>query len=95
MSHILWVMTANDVQKVPETVRSRCQLIQLPDITPAQLSGFARVQGQKMGLSDPGVEAILEALDWAPKVLGRRLSLRDVIRALERGEGLEERPRVH
>lgn len=94
MSHILWVMTANDVHKVPETVRSRCQLIQLPDITPAQLSAFAKAQGQKMGLSDPGVEAILEALDRAPKVLGRRLSLRDVIRALERGEGLEERPWV-
>jgi hypothetical protein len=94
MSHIVWVMTANNVHKVPETVRSRCQLIQLPDITPAQLNEFARVQGQKMGLSEPGVEAILKALDRAPKLLGRRLSLRDVIRALERGEGLEERPWV-
>lgn len=94
MSHILWVMTANDVHKVPETVRSRCQLIQLPDITPVQLSAFAKAQGQKMGLSDLGVEAILEALDRAPKVLGRRMSLRDVIRALERGEGLEARPKL-
>lgn len=94
MSHILWVMTANDVHRVLESVRSRCQLIQLPDITSAQLSAFATAQGQKMGLSEPGVEAILEALERAPKVLGRRLSLRDVIRALERGEGLEERPWV-
>lgn len=94
ISHILWVMTANYVQKVPEPVRSRCQLIQLPDITPVQLNAFVKAQGLKMGLSDPGVEAILEALDRAPKLLGRRLSLRDVIRALERGEGLEERPRV-
>ena len=94
MSHILWVMTANDVHKVPETARSRCQLIQLLDITPTQLSTFARTRGQKMGLSDPGVEAILEILDRAPKVLGPRLSLRDVIRALERGECLEEQPKL-
>jgi len=94
MSHVLWVMTANDVHKVPEPVRSRCQVIQLPDITRAQLKAFARAQSQKMGLSDPGVEAILEAIDRAPKALGRRLSLRDVIRMLERGEELEKRPRM-
>ncbi len=43
-----------------------------------------------MGLSEDGIAAIVEVLDRAPRVLGRRLSLRDVIRMLERGEMLEE-----
>lgn len=94
MSHILWVMTANDVRTAPEPLRSRSQLIQLPDITPAQIADFATAQARKMGLSDAGLGAILDALDRAPGMLGRRISLRDVIRMLERGEALEDRPRV-
>lgn len=94
MSHILWVMTANDVHRTPEPVRSRCQVIELPDISPAQLADFALGQGRRMGLSEDGIAAIVEVLDRAPRVLGRRLSLRDVIRMLERGEMLEERPKV-
>lgn len=94
MSHIVWVMTANDVHLTPEPVRSRCQVICLPDITLVQMAEFAVRQGRQMGLSEAGVAAVLDALDRAPGVLGRRLSLRDVIRMVEFGETLEARPRV-
>jgi len=94
MSHVLWVMTANAVHLAPEPVRSRCAVIALPDITPAQLAEFAMRQGSRMGLSDDGIAAIVDGLERAPRVLGRRLSLRDVNRRLERGVLLEERPRV-
>jgi len=94
MSHILWVMTANDVHLALESVRSRCAVIALPDITPAQLAEFAAGQGSRMGLSEDGIAAIVTVLECAPKMLGRRLSLRDVIRMLERGQMLEERPRL-
>ena len=94
MSHILWVMTANAVHLAPEPVRSRCAVIAPPDIAPAELAAFSLRQGRRMGLSDEGIAAIVEVLECAPKMLGRRLSLRDVIRMLERGVMLEERPRV-
>ncbi len=87
-------MTANDVHLTPEPVRSRCQVIQLPDITDAQMADFAGRQGRQMGLSEAGIAAVLDTLDRAPRKLGRRLSLRDVIRMLEFGKVLEARPRV-
>ena len=40
------------------------------------------------------VEINIDAIGNAPRLLGRRLSLRDVIRMLERGEVLEARPRL-
>jgi len=94
MSHVLWVMTANAVHLAPEPVRSRCAVIALPDITPSQLAEFAAWQGSRMVLSEDGIAAIVEVLECAPKMLGRRLSPRDVNRMLERGVMLEERPRV-
>jgi hypothetical protein len=47
-----------------------------------------------MGLSQEALEATCDALAMAPHVTGRRMSLRDVIRMLERAETLEGRPRV-
>ncbi|MCL7466743.1 AAA family ATPase [Phaeovulum sp. NW3] len=94
MSHILWVMTANDVDRAPEPVRSRCQVIQLPDITPAQIADFAMAEGRRMGLSEAGIAAVLDTIEAAPRILKRRLSLRDVIRMLAVGEALETRPRL-
>jgi hypothetical protein len=87
-------MTANDGRSVPAPLRSRCPVINLPDISAAQMAAFAETEGRKLGLSDAAVGAILDALDRAPAMLGRRLSLRDVIRMLDRGQALEERPRV-
>ena len=45
-----------------------------------------------MGLSQEALEAVCEALGRAPQVTGRRMSLRDVVRILERAETLEGRP---
>jgi hypothetical protein len=94
MSHIIWVLTANDVSRVPEPLRSRCQVIEIPDITSEQLQAFAMKRGDKMGLSPESVDAIVTAIIQAPIVAGRRISLRDVVRMLERAEMLEGRPRV-
>jgi hypothetical protein len=94
LSHVLWVLTANDGRSVPAPLRSRCPVINLPDISAAQMAAFAETEGRKLGLSDAALGAILDALDRAPAMIGRRLSLRDVIRMLDRGEALEERPRV-
>ncbi|MGJ8596041.1 AAA family ATPase [Sulfitobacter sp.] len=94
MSHISWVLTSNSAENVPETVRSRCQMIEIPDLKTEQLQEFAVKKGLDFGLSEAAVEAVLMAVDQAPLITGQRLSLRDVVRMLERAEMLEGRPRL-
>ena len=76
MSHLSWVMTANTLETLPEPVLSCCQVLRIPDVTPAQLQGFARRQGAALGLPDTAIEAVAEVIDRAPEVLRLRLSLR-------------------
>ena len=64
-------------------------------MTPAQLQGFARRQGEAMGLPDAAVDAVAEVVGRAPATLRSRISLRDVNRMLERAEDLANRPTVH
>jgi hypothetical protein len=94
MSHISWVLTSNNVENVSEPVRNRCQVIEIPDVTTAQLQEFAVKNGLKLELSEAAVEAVVMAIAQASVVAGRRLSLRDVVRMLERAEMLEGRPRL-
>ncbi|MDE0983239.1 MAG: AAA family ATPase [Yoonia sp.] len=95
MSHISWVLTSNDIENVPEPVRSRCQVIEIPDVTVEHLHWFARSKGAKLGLSVDSIEAIVMAITQAPVVTKRRQSLRDVMRLLDRAEVLEGRPKRH
>ena len=95
MSHISWVLTSNTIENVPEPVRNRCQVIEIPDLTAEQLQGFVTKKGAEIGLSDAAVEAVVMAIARAPAVTKRRLSLRDAVRMLERAEMLEGRPRIH
>lgn len=95
MSHISWVLTSNTISSVSETVRSRCQIIEIPDVTNEQLQDFALKKGLKLGLSEAAVGAVVATIVQAPNVTGRRLSLRDAVRMLERAEMLERRPRLH
>ncbi len=95
MSRLSWVMLANTLRTVPEPVLSRTRVLPIPDLTPAQLKEFARRQGVARGLEAPAVEAVADALDRAPGVLPRRLTLRDVNRMLERAVELAARPLMH
>ena len=95
MSHLSWVMTANTLETLPEPVLSRCRVLRIPDVTPAQLQGFARRRGAALGLPDAAVDAVAEVIDRAPETLRSRLSLRDVNRMLERAQDLASRPTVH
>lgn len=94
MSHISWVLTSNNVENVSEPVRNRCQVIEIPDVTTEQLQEFAIMKGAGFSLSEASIEAVVLAVDQAPVVTGRRLSLRDVVRMLERAEMMEGRPRL-
>lgn len=47
MSHISRVLTSNVIEYVPETIRSRCQVIEIPDVTIEQLS-YSPILGQDL-----------------------------------------------
>ncbi len=95
MRNLSWVMLANTLATVPEPVLSRAHVLPIPDVTPAQLTDFARRRAAALGLEPPAVDAVLETLDRAPALLPRRLSLRDVNRVLERAVELAARPTMH
>jgi len=83
MSHFSWLFTANQLDSLPEPFLSRCQIVEVQDITSAQLHDFALRRGKEMMLSQEALEAVCEALEKAPLMTGRRMSLRDVARMLE------------
>ncbi|WP_121633353.1 AAA family ATPase [Tropicibacter alexandrii] len=90
MRWISWVMTANGIEGLPAPLMSRCVLITLGDITVSDLIAFATREGARRGLEVASIDAISEAII---QVKGG-ISLRDVVRMLERAEGLESRPRL-
>lgn len=91
MGWIGWVMTSNDFRQLPEPLLSRCPPIRLRDPSLEELIGFARRQGDKRGLSEASIEAVVETLGRMARQ-APRLSLRTVIRMLDLAERLETTP---
>ena len=94
MSHISWVMTANDVEMVPMPLLNRCTVVDLPPIGFHDLCGFARADTARRGLSEDSAEAIVLALAH-PIARSKYISLRGVIRMIEKAEVMEGRPWLH
>ncbi len=92
MSHISWILTSNTVSNIADPIRSRCQIIEVPDLTQRQLHDFTDRQARRLGLTWASREAALAALEQAPVVIRRRVSLRDANRILDRAVVLEGRP---
>lgn len=92
MTRISWILTSNRLCSIPSPLRSRCQVIDLPKLTEAQLIGVARLQGADQGLCEDSIEAIAETIPKASKMSRRELSLRDVNRMLMRARNLENQP---
>ena len=91
MSHISWVMTANDAEKIPMPLLNRCAVIDLQRIGLSDLCTFARGEAARRGLSDASAEVMALA---HPASRTKYISLRGVIRMIERAEVLERRPRM-
>lgn len=87
-------MTVNATRSLPEPLLSRCPPIRLPHLTTRDLTGFARRQGARRGLSDVGIEVIVEAIE-ASATPAQPISLRTVMRMIARAETLEAGPRQH
>lgn len=94
MSHISWVLTSNDASHIPAPMRSRVQIIDLPDLTSAQLLAFVAREGRRRGLSEVSLEVAQMAMEHTSHC-DTVPSLRTALRVLERAQELETRPRLH
>ncbi|MGY6411647.1 MAG: AAA family ATPase [Alkalilacustris sp.] len=94
MSRISWTLAANSLRGLSEPFLSRLEVIHLPPLTRAELCNFARREARRRGLSEASADAIVAALE----AVGPRsdaLSLRTVLRMLDRAELMERRPILH
>ncbi|WP_179381124.1 AAA family ATPase [Jannaschia marina] len=93
MSWIGWVLTANDLDGLPEPLLSRVAPIRIPPLTNSQLIEFARQQVAAAGLDDALVDGIAETIEMASA--HRRPSLRTIIRMVESARTVLHSPVLH
>lgn len=94
MSWILWVLTANKAELLPEPLLSRCPPIRLRNPTVPELVAFVQREGGRRELSDAAVSALVAVLEH-PSLRNHPLNVRTVIRMLERAADLDNRPLLH
>lgn len=87
MGWVIWVLTSNNCRLLPGPLLSRCPPIRLRTLTLVELIAFARRQGARRDLSEVSIDAIVQALHGAARP--EQLSLRTVLRMIERGSSLE------
>ncbi len=91
MGWIIWVLTSNNGRLLPDPLLSRCPPIRLGPPTLVHLLGVAAHEGERRGLSPGATDAIRAALEWAERQ-DRLLTLRTVLRLLDRAEQMQRRP---
>lgn len=91
MGWISWIMTSNDALLLPEPLRSRCVILELRNLTVAELIAFAFREQVRRGLSDDVMAGVIGALKASPR-MKRAPSLRTVLRLLDLAE-VQEDPR--
>ena len=94
MSWVGWIMTSNDFSRLPAPLLSRCPPLRLQALTLAELIGFAQQQGAARALSETALTTLVEVLEAAP-LRPHQLSLRTVIRLLDRAADLQNAPARH
>jgi hypothetical protein len=85
-----WVLLANDIDKVPKTVRDRCKVIQIPPLTPKDLAAMAEVEVRRRHLDPKLIAELTRAC-----TRGQIKSLRKLNKALDAAEATLRRPRLH
>ena len=85
-----WVLLANDIDKVPRTVRDRCKVIQIPPLTPKDLMAVAEVEVHRRHLEPELVAELTRAC-----AKGQIRSLRKLHKALDAAEATMRRPQLH
>jgi hypothetical protein len=85
-----WVLLANDLDKVPKTVRDRCKVIQIPALTPKDLAAVAEAEVRARHLEPELTAALTRAC-----ARGQIKSLRKLGKALDAAEATLRRPTLH
>lgn len=85
-----WVLLANDINKVPQTVRDRCKVIQIPPLTPKDLAAVAAAEVRRRHLEPELVSQLTHAC-----AKGQIKSLRKLNKALDAAEATLRRPSLH
>ncbi len=85
-----WVLLANDIDKVPKTVRDRCKVIQIRPLTPNDLASVAEAEVRRRHLEPELVGQLSRAC-----ARGQIKSLRKLNKALDAAEATLRRPRLH
>jgi hypothetical protein len=85
-----WVLLANDLDKVPRTVRDRCKVIQIAPLTPKDLATVAEAEVRRRHLEPELSGALTRAC-----ARGQIKSLRRLNKALDAAEATLRRPRLH
>ncbi|MHA6731620.1 AAA family ATPase [Devosia sp. A369] len=85
-----WILLANDIDKVPKTVRDRCKVIQIPPLTPRDLAVVAEAEVLRRHLEPELIAHLTRAC-----ARGQIKSLRKLNKALDAAEATLRRPRLH
>jgi hypothetical protein len=85
-----WVLLANDIDRVPRTVRDRCRVIQIPALTPKDLATMAAAEVRRRHLEPELTAALTRAC-----ARGQIKSLRKLSKALDAAEATLRRPTLH
>ncbi|MBK1794459.1 AAA family ATPase [Devosia sp. WQ 349] len=85
-----WILLANDLDRVPRTVRDRCKVIQIPALTPKDLAAMAEAEVLRRHLEPELTAALTRAC-----ARGQIKSLRKLGKALDAAEATLRRPIVH
>lgn len=85
-----WILLANDIDKVPRTVRDRCKVTQIPPLTPNDLASVAEAEVRRRHLEPELVGQLTRAC-----ARGQIKSLRKLNKALDAAEATLRRPRLH
>jgi len=85
-----WVLLANDLDKVPKTVRDRCKVIQIPALTPKNLAAMAGAEVRRRHLQPELIAHLTRAC-----ARGQIKSLRKLNKALDAAEATLRRPQLH
>ena len=85
-----WILLANDLDKVPKTVRDRCKIIQIPPLTPKDLAVVAEAEVLRRHLEPELVAVLTRAC-----AKGRIKSLRKLNKTLDAAQATLRRSSLH
>ncbi|WP_165761477.1 AAA family ATPase [Limimaricola soesokkakensis] len=92
MSHISWILTANDESQVPEALLSRCCVIRIETPSHDELMQFAKLELARRGLGDEDFQALSCLMAAHPQ---KHRNLRTVTRHLDDLEAITRLPVFH